>query len=499
MHRFKVGDRVRCERMGLGTIVNDDRSDLPLMVRFDGGEIYWFYRDGTYADRSIEFIGSKDKVIFKVEDRVVSKELGEGTISMVDSSDMPYHVMFDNGRSRWYYRDGSWTGDRIIHCEEEETEFKIGDRVISNDEKGCGTIVATKKDDSRGLIGVRFDKAGDRLHDLDGECPNRHGWWYFEDGDGPNGRIRLAPSEVSPRVAKVGDRVRVIGDNGGPITAGTEWVVGNVLSNGTLIVTGGYTISPGNYTVLRGKPAPKTERTSTRRPEIGDKIRIIKPLLESDRNYYGPGDILMVKIVDSDGDVRVETSRGIRFVCKSEFVLLEKEPTPATGGAQVGDKIRVVAATGNGKDYENGDVLTVRCVEPGGVMVKEHNRALYHSEYTVICHQECECGMTMKAEKPKKPRIYTPGEIEQARRIVMEITQEMMEHYKIPVFKFDFEEKTTNVKILMTGGCYGDYADGEERTVKCSQGDVFDKWIGRMVALCKSQRMELPGWISGGR
>jgi hypothetical protein len=71
MQDFKVGDRVRCDKYGEGTIIKFACEDPPMLVRFDEAcaglhdgagdylndrRYFFFHRDGTYCNRHLTLI-----------------------------------------------------------------------------------------------------------------------------------------------------------------------------------------------------------------------------------------------------------------------------------------------------------------------------------------------------------------------------------------------------------------------------------------------------------
>ena len=135
--KFKVGDRVQVVATYSGfygdkgnVTENDGTDNLPVRVRFDDGEhVCWFYED------DLKVLHEEEKVMeFKVGDKVrmIRNTYGNrgkiGTLEKIDTSTMPYCVVFDDGRKEWCYGN-----EFKLLREEKVMKFKVGDKVeVSN-------------------------------------------------------------------------------------------------------------------------------------------------------------------------------------------------------------------------------------------------------------------------------------------------------------------------------------------------------------------------------
>ena len=200
---FKVGDRVQvvaaysgfCGDKG-NVIENDGTDNLPINVRFDeGNHVCWFYED------DLKVLHEEEKVMkFKVGDkvRVIRNTYGNrgkiGTLEKIDTSTMPYCVVFDDGRKEWCY------GHEFKLLKEEKVmKFKVGDKVKVKDSwfGHDGQVGVVFRTDNYGPYNysVKFDVEGDNER-LDEQ---------FEDDS-----LELVTEEEETSMKfKVGDRVKV--------------------------------------------------------------------------------------------------------------------------------------------------------------------------------------------------------------------------------------------------------------------------------------------------
>ena len=135
--KFKVGDRVQVVATYSGfygdkgnVTENDGTDNLPVKVRFDDGEhVCWFYED------DLKVLHEEEKVMeFKVGDKVrmIRNTYGHrgkiGTLEKIDTSTMPYCVVFDDGRKEWCYGH-----EFKLLMGETSMKFKVGDKVKVKD------------------------------------------------------------------------------------------------------------------------------------------------------------------------------------------------------------------------------------------------------------------------------------------------------------------------------------------------------------------------------
>lgn len=126
-------------------------------------------------------------------------------------------------------------------------------------------------------------------------------------------------------------------------------------------------------------PAPLREGNVMRKVKVGDKIKIVNRIFSNDP--YENGDILTVKKVFPEGAVYVEEHHNIP-IFPLEFIVVDERPS-----VKVGDKIRIVRASGSCGYYTNGDEFTVRSLSPmspGSVYVENIPIVINSTEYEVI-------------------------------------------------------------------------------------------------------------------
>ena len=197
MMLFEVGDEVRVRQptnlfhSELGKVVSIDHVKLTYKVVFHRGnsDVYTCF-DLILVKRQ------EEKVMkFKVGDKVrmIRNTYGNrgkiGTLEKIDTSTIPYCVVFYDGRKEWCY------GNEFKLLKEEKVmKFKVGDKVkideaVSNYYGRCGIVTG---DDSCGPYPYRVK---------------------FEDGDDCifNGKdlIVLSTEEEKVMKFKVGDKVKV--------------------------------------------------------------------------------------------------------------------------------------------------------------------------------------------------------------------------------------------------------------------------------------------------
>ena len=134
--KFKVGDKVKVSdswRGNSGKVGTISRTDWGVMykyrVEFEDAD------PESFKEEELELVKEEEKVMkFKVGDRVrmIRNTYGNigkiGTLEKIDTSTMPYYVVFDDGRKEWCY------GHEFKLLKEETTmSFKVGDKVKVKD------------------------------------------------------------------------------------------------------------------------------------------------------------------------------------------------------------------------------------------------------------------------------------------------------------------------------------------------------------------------------
>lgn len=97
-------------------------------------------------------------------------------------------------------------------------------------------------------------------------------------------------------------------------------------------------------------------------------------------------------------------------------------------------------------------------------------------------------------------RTYTPAQIAEARDIVYRLCEQVWTDKNMNGICFFQPANKRCVGVFTT---HGSGITGIKETgrasARCSDNDVFDESIGRMVALCKLTGTPLPAWIKGGK
>lgn len=179
----------------------------------------------------------------------------------------------------------------------------------------------------------------------------------------------------------------------------------------------------------------------------------------------------------------------------STFVVVDDRDS--AGAVSTGDVVTLTNNDGTKVPHFDSDekLLLWRRLAPLNIIYKDkpkdcvtaYDRAEGH-DYTGIVRSCPSCGQPL----PKK-RVYTAEQIQEAKDIVAKLTLEMMVGYKIPMFRFCNNSKT-ECRTMYTGGCYGRFSDDIGIATK-SDNDVYNEWIGRMVAICKLTGEKLPKWV----
>lgn len=157
------------------------------------------------------------------------------------------------------------------------------------------------------------------------------------------------------------------------------------------------TNNPANFHYFR-KVEDQEENETGLKYNIGDKVRITA----EGTHGFVEGDVVEIFEVDEehggtqpykvhylDGEIE-----NFRWVHESEIGTLKPK---------VGDKVRVVGAEFTGGEYENGDVLTVECIDSDGdIYVKEHDSLLYTREVEVMTTAEIKA---WEKEQPQRLKV----------------------------------------------------------------------------------------------
>ena len=134
---FKVGDRVQIDEVDshyhrrCGIVIGDAFCPkFPYKVEFEDGD------DCIFNGKDLIVLSTEEEKVmeFKVGDKVrmIRNTYGNrgkiGTLEKIDTSTMPYCVVFDDGRKEWCY------GNEFKLLEEEKVmKFKVGDKVKVKD------------------------------------------------------------------------------------------------------------------------------------------------------------------------------------------------------------------------------------------------------------------------------------------------------------------------------------------------------------------------------
>ena len=111
----------------IGTLEKIDTSAMPYCVVFDDGRKEWCY------GHEFKLLMGETSMKFKVGDRVrigvscMNNNGKEGVISEVDGSSIPYNVTLDDGGTEWKHPGN------ITKLEEKVMKFKVGDKVKVKD------------------------------------------------------------------------------------------------------------------------------------------------------------------------------------------------------------------------------------------------------------------------------------------------------------------------------------------------------------------------------
>lgn len=318
MAKFKIGDRVelvkdRCwAKSGMkGAIVSADGSDYGVKFdkRFDGGHDldgkcergygHWAAREDMKLIQRGFAVGQ----IYRVEETIHDKDWNGSIFKVSDRKADTIYTKAIRGMSPHYFQSGSIFASNIALL----TGPQIGEAIRKYDAEHSETDVREVK---------RHAKVGEHIKVTYADFPDRYSvgdilrvtndfenapydMWHNKavNYNKTNFVIRDAnyvvlegykPEQKEQRKAKVGDIVRVLTENGGPVRAGTIWEVDSIRDDGSLTVHNStYTdpirsINSRNYVVLSsGKHVYSAIDIQTAKDFV---LRTIYDLAEEDVN-----------------------------------------------------------------------------------------------------------------------------------------------------------------------------------------------------------------------
>ena len=165
----EIGDRVQIDEAvsnyygRCGIVVHDDICrTYPYRVKFDDGD------DCIFNGKDLIVLSIEEEKVMKFKGgdkvRMIRNTYGNrgkiGTLEKIDTSTMPYHVVFDDGRKEWCYGH-----EFKLLKEETSMKFKVGDKVKVKDswfghDGQVGVVFRTDNYEPYNYS-VKFDVEGD--------------------------------------------------------------------------------------------------------------------------------------------------------------------------------------------------------------------------------------------------------------------------------------------------------------------------------------------------
>jgi hypothetical protein len=241
-------------------------------------------------------------------------------------------------------------------------------------------------------------------------------------------------------------------------------------------------------------------REVKRQAEVGEWVKITNAW--GSGGYYKNGDVLTVKEPRGIGCI-VLFGEHECYITSDEYVVLEGyEPPKVTVTAGKPKKETVTLCGVDECGNEVSETIEVPGVSKHKYKISRPNKNAkdkirFYVGEDVKCGQLLEIkddGLAYRAVAEPQKRTYTNEQIQEAKDIVSRLTMDMIDNQKIPMFKFDGDK--TTCKVMYTGNLHGEFSY-EKGTATCSNNDTFNRWIGRMVALCKALGEPLPKWVIG--
>lgn len=250
----------------------------------------------------------------------------------------------------------------------------------------------------------------------------------------------------------------------------------------------------------------KTGVKEVKRPaKLGEFIKAIRVDC-ADEGRFRVGAILKVTSVPDEGFWKGKAVCYNNTYCvikHDQYIVLEgyspdkaespAEPKEENQKAKVGDTIKVLKD--NGGPVTKGTVWEVTRIDSCRLTVKNEkysgNYAVNLDNYVVL--------------SPGKHR-YTDSQIEEAKRIVLDIIREYAEkdeqitihHVKDSIAEYEAVIIHHDTDISAVPVCYGKkryFFDSEYAVSKCGPNDEPNEWIGKCVAVCKLLGKPVPRFI----
>lgn len=155
---------------------------------------------------------------------------------------------------------------------------------------------------------------------------------------------------------------------------------------------------------------------------------------------------------------------------------------------KVGDRVRIVdhragiMATDGGMDHWFGKIMTIRCYDGTNYRMVEDKEEYLGSGW--YWNDECIDGLANESEP------WTDDEIEKARGIVAYLADGIV--YGGGDLRFIPNGDLISAAVWTDSFDYGTQKSG---TAKPYGEDVYNPWIGKCVALCKSMDEPIPDFI----